>query len=100
MKISPEDDNNTISPEQGRAGPSDANSVASALPVDGSMNSTTESDGLLVSNEALEQMIDEIVSSLSRNLSSEIVDEASEIVIDENNDHRVAMDAKVCKTSG
>ena len=95
MTLSPDTNNTPTAPEQTR-GSSDATSVASVIPADGSMESTGGSDGLLVSSEVLDQMIDEIVSSLSRNLSSEIVDEASEIVIDENNDHRQAMDAKVC----
>ena len=82
--------------EQVRAGAaSEVGSVESAIPNDGSLNSSNQSDGLLISSEVMDQMISEIVESLSQNLSSEIVDEASEVAIEESNDRREAFEAKV-----
>ena len=75
-----------------------SNSIGSEHPQDGSQatsaNSTACSDGLLIDDAVIEQILDSVVSTVQASLSSELVERTGQEVISEKSNLRAQYHAK------
>ena len=74
-------DSDTVDGVAGSENPQDGSTCSTA-------DSTARSDGLLIDESTIEQILDSVVTSVQKSLSSELVDNSSQAVIDQKSSDR------------